>query len=317
MSDIVQISHLSHAYDQRLALDDLSLNIAAGEMFGFLGPNGSGKTTLFRILSTLIPVQPGHVRMFDLDAATQRDAIRQRIGVVFQSPSLDKQLTAEENLMHQGHLYGLRGADLRQRMTDALKAVGLLDRADERTEHFSGGMRRRVEVAKGLLHRPRILLLDEPSTGLDPGARIDLWQHLRQINQNDGVTVLATTHLMEEAERCSRLAVMARGHLLAADTPAALKERIGGDVITIATHQAVPVSQQLRERLGIECQTIDGALRVEHARGHELVPRIIEAAPGAIDSISVGKPTLEDVFINLTGHRLAEETAPAETASAH
>jgi ABC-2 type transport system ATP-binding protein len=307
MEPIVSVSHLSHRYDDRLALDDLSLAIAPGEMFGFLGPNGSGKTTLFRILSTLIPVAPGHVRICGFDAAEGRDAIRRQIGVVFQSPSLDKQLTAAENLMHQGHLYGLRGADLRRRVSEALSALGLGDRADERVERFSGGMRRRVEVAKGLLHHPRVLLMDEPSTGLDPAARIDMWRHLREINQRHGVTILVTTHLMEEAERCSRLAVMARGRLLAADSPSALKERIGGDVISIATAQPDEVRARVHERLGVEAQDVNGALRIERPRGHEFVPQLIEAVPGLIDSVSVGKPTLEDVFIQLTGHRLSEE----------
>jgi ABC-2 type transport system ATP-binding protein len=245
--------------------------------------------------------------MLGVDASAQRDLIRQQIGVVFQSPSLDKQLTAEENLFHQGHLYGLRGADLRARVSAALQSAGLGQRSRERVQTFSGGMRRRVEVAKGLLHRPRILLLDEPSTGLDPGARIDMWRQLRQINQQDGVTILVTTHLMEEAERCSQLAVMAAGKLLAADTPAALKDRIGGDVITIVSSRAAEVRAILRDRLGVEAQEIEGTLRIERPRGHEFVPQVIEAAPGMIDSVSVGKPTLEDVFIQLTGHRLTEQ----------
>jgi ABC-2 type transport system ATP-binding protein len=305
MAAIAEISHLTHAYGTRTALDDFSLTVQAGVIFGFLGPNGSGKTTLFRILSTLIPVAPGRVKVLGIDVADDRDSVRKQIGVVFQSPSLDKQLTAEENLIHQGHLYGLHGADLRSRVNDALAALGLADRAAERVERFSGGMRRRVEVAKGLLHHPRLLLMDEPSTGLDPAARIEMWRHLRQINQQ-GVTILLTTHLMEEAERCSRLAVMARGRLLAEGTPTALKERIGGDIITITTSSASQVSSQLRQRLGIEPQEIDGTLRIERPRGHEFVPQVIEAAPGLIDSVSVGKPTLEDVFIDLTGRRWSE-----------
>jgi ABC-2 type transport system ATP-binding protein len=305
ITDLIVIDHLTHRYGDRVALDGLSLRIPPGEIFGFLGPNGSGKTTLFRILATLIPVEPGHVQMFGVDASTDRNLIRQQIGVVFQSPSLDKQLTAEENLTHQGHLYGLRGADLQERVHAALAAVGLGDRAKERTERFSGGMRRRVEVAKGLLHRPRVLLLDEPSTGLDPAARIDLWRQLRQINQQDDVTILVTTHLMDEADRCSRLAVMANGKLLASDTPAALKDRIGGDVITITSAHLPEVQAMLREKLGADAQEVEGSLRIERSRGHEFVPQLIEAAPGMIDSVSVGKPTLEDVFIRLTGHKLA------------
>jgi ABC-2 type transport system ATP-binding protein len=304
---IVLSNNLSFSYGDHRALDRLTLQVNPGEIFGFLGPNGSGKTTLFRILSTLIDPPPESVRIMGLDPRIDRDTIRSRIGVVFQSPSLDKQLTAEENLTHQGHLYGLKGPDLRRRVGEALAAVGLSERSKELVGQFSGGMRRRVEVAKGLLHEPRILLLDEPSTGLDPSARIDLWRHLRQINSEAGVTVLVTTHLMEEADRCSRLAIMEQGRLLACDTPAALKDRIGGDVITIASTRASEVRALLRDRLGIEAQEVDGALRFERRQGHEFIPRVIEAAPGMIDAISVGKPTLEDVFIQLTGQRLRND----------
>jgi len=304
---IVEINSLSFAYGTHVALEDLTLQVDAGAIFGFLGPNGSGKTTLFRILSTLLPAPRGRVKVLGLDPSEHRDRIRSRIGVVFQSPSLDKQLTAEENLIHQGHLYGLRGDDLRRRVRDALATVGLGERSRELVGRFSGGMRRRVEVAKGLLHRPRLLLLDEPSTGLDPAARIDLWRHLGQINHDAGVTILLTTHLMEEAERCSRLAILQRGRLLACDSPDALKDRIGGDVITIASSRPAEVRSALHEKLGAEAQEVDGALRLERRRGHEFVPQLIEAAPGLIDSVSVGKPTLEDVFVQLTGHRFRSE----------
>jgi ABC-2 type transport system ATP-binding protein len=187
-----------------------------------------------------------------------------------------------------------------------LKAVALGERAGERVGTFSGGMRRRVEVAKGLLHRPQVLLMDEPSTGIDPSARIDMWKQLRAVRET-GITVLLTTHLMEEAEHCTRLAIMADGKLLACDTPAALKQRIGGDVITIASRSPDTLQKSLREQLGVEAERVGDAVRLERERGHEWVPRLIEAAPGLVESISVGKPTLEDVFIHLTGRRLARE----------
>jgi ABC-2 type transport system ATP-binding protein len=303
---VVSIEHLTHAYAQgRVALNDLSLAVGRGEIFGFLGPNGSGKTTLFRILSTLLPVRQGRVSILGLDLATQRQEIRRQIGVVFQAPSLDKQLTAEENLRHQGHLYGLAGAELERRIDQMLGRVGLEKRPREFVGTFSGGMRRRVELAKGLLHRPRVLLLDEPSTGLDPGARIDLWRYLRQIRDQDGVTILVTTHLMDEAEHCNRLAIMDSGRVVACDTPAALKDQIGGDVITLvpgAGEDLEAMRASIRERVGAEAVVMEKALRIERDRGHEFIPKLVEALPGAIRSVSLGKPTLEDVFVHVTGH---------------
>ena len=305
---IVSVAHLTFRYGDRTALDDLSLDVNPGEVFGFLGPNGSGKTTLFRILSTLIPAPAGSVRMFGRDVATDVAEVRRRIGVVFQSPSIDRQLTAAENLRHHGHLYGLHGRDLEDRIAANLARVGLIDRADDRTDTFSGGMRRRVELAKGLLNHPDVLLLDEPSTGLDPSARIDLWRALADV-RDAGVTVLVTTHLMDEADRCDRLAVMATGRLLACDTPAALKERIGGDVITVQSRDPAALAERLRDQLGVTAERVEDVLRLERPRGHEFVPRVIEAAPGLVESIAVGKPTLEDVFIRLTGQRLRAAAA--------
>lgn len=305
---IVEISNLNYAYGNRQALDGLSLQVQANEIFGFLGPNGSGKTTLFRILSTLIPAPAGAVKMFGKDVACSTDDIRPRMGVVFQSPSLDKELTAAENLRHHGHLYGLGGADLESRIEMQLEKVGLTDRANDRVKGFSGGMRRRVELAKGLLNRPEILLLDEPSTGLDPSARIELWKSLQEIREA-GITILITTHLMDEADRCSGVAILQSGKLIVSDTPTALKERIGGDIITIDATEPDSVEALLKERLGLSVTRDDRFLRIEKPRGHEWVPRIIEAAPHLIVSISVGKPTLEDVFIQLTGNRFDHQLA--------
>jgi ABC-2 type transport system ATP-binding protein len=313
MASIIHIDHLTHRYDQRTALCDVSLQVNAGEIFGFLGPNGSGKTTLFRILSTLIAPQEGEV-LFNLPGESspaslreQRDGVRRRIGVVFQSPSLDKQLTAVENLRHHGHLYGLRGKELENRIDQMLNRVGLENRPKEYVGKFSGGMRRRVELAKGLLTKPDILLLDEPSTGLDPGARIDLWRYLREIRAEAGVTILVTTHLMDEAEHCDRLAIMDSGKLAACDTPEALKSRIGADVITLSTDDAPGLAAAIRERFNISAEQIDSTVRMERQRGHEFIPQLVEAFIGKIKSVSLGKPTLEDVFIHVTGHGFKDQ----------
>jgi ABC-2 type transport system ATP-binding protein len=310
-SAAIDISHLVHHYGPRQAIVDLSLSIDRGEIFAFLGPNGGGKTTLFRLLSTLIPLQSGRVSVLSFDLASQQQAVRERIGVVFQAPSLDKKLTVLENLRHQGHLYGLSGRDLKSRQDEMLARLGLTDRAAERCETLSGGLRRRVELAKGMLHRPQLLLLDEPSTGLDPGARADLWSYLSEVREQDGVTVVLTTHLLEEADRADRLAILHTGSLVALGTPAELRATVGGDSITIATSDPAALAEGIRQRFSCEVSVLDGSVRLEQPQGHEWIARLVEAFPGQIESLTLGKPTLEDVFIDRTGHRFWTEPTPA------
>lgn len=302
----VAIEGLSHRYGEREALKGVGFTVAPGEVFGLLGPNGSGKTTLFRILSTLIRPQSGSAKILGFDVAAQTAEVRRRIGVVFQAPSLDKKLTAAENLRHQGHLYGLRGAELEQRIGEMLARVGMAERKDELTEKLSGGQRRRVELAKGLLHRPQVLLLDEPSTGLDPGARRDLMRYLRELSTKDGVTTLLTTHLMEEAEDCARLAVFREGQRIALDSPAALKAQIGGDVVSIESDEAEALHSETKTKLGVEAAVLEGKLRVECEGGAAFVERFAQAFAGRFKTIQLGKPTLADVFLRITGHRFWE-----------
>lgn len=303
----VCVDGVSHRYGNQPALDGVSFSVEQGEIFGLLGPNGGGKTTLFRILSTLLPIQNGNVRIFDCDVANQPDVIRHMIGVTFQSPSLDPKLTVYENLKHQSHLYGLSGKPMRNRIEDLLSRLGLTDRRSDRVESLSGGLKRRVEIAKGLLHNPRLLLLDEPSTGLDPGARHDVWRYLTQLRDESGVTTLVTTHLMEEAEHCDRLGILDRGQLVAVGTPDELRASVGGDCLTIQTEQADGLAQRIEDRFGVKPQHLGESLRIEQEAGHELLRDLVAAFPDDIISVSLGKPTLEDVFITRTGHRFWDD----------
>ncbi|HYX68906.1 MAG TPA: ATP-binding cassette domain-containing protein [Terriglobales bacterium] len=305
---VIQIAGLRHQYDTRVALDDVSFEVREAEIFGLLGPNGSGKTTLFRVLSTLMLPTAGRAVVMGFDAAAQPNQVRRRIGVVFQAESVDVKLTAAENLWHQGHLYGLRGAALQSRIQEMLGRVALSDRAGDKVETFSGGMQRRVELAKGLLHHPSVLLLDEPSTGLDPGARRDLWLYLRKLRDEEQITIIVTTHLMEEAEYCDRLAILSDGKLVALGTPGELKSEIGGDVILLEpAKDAEALAANIGQRFQLKPAVIDGKVRLEIEQGHRFVTDVVEAFPGEIQSVSVSKPTLEDVFIDRTGHRFWNE----------
>ncbi len=302
----IEVEHLTHAYAERTALNDVSFSIRRGEIFGLLGPNGGGKTTLFRVLSTLLPVQSGLVRVLGMNANDSASQIRQRIGVTFQAPSLDRRLTVRENLVHQGHLYGLHGSVLKERIENRLSRLGLSDRMHARVDSLSGGLQRRAEIAKGMLHDPELLLLDEPSTGLDPGARHDLWRYLQQLRDESGVTVVVTTHLMEEAEKCDRLGLLDHGQLIALGSPSELRSEIGGDCLTIIAAEPDKLAHQIRHRFAVESRAFGNTLRIERTRGHELLRELVDAFPDQITSVSLGKPSLEDVFIAKTGHRFWE-----------
>lgn len=299
----VCLEQISHSYGQRQALKELSLSVLSGEIFVFLGPNGGGKTTLFRVLSTLIPQQSGSAQILGFNLRRETIEIRRRIGVVFQAPSLDRKLTVAENIQQQAALYGLFGAELQRRRDELLVQFALRDRAHERVEKLSGGLRRRVELAKGMIHRPELLLLDEPSTGLDPGARADLWDYLHRARQESGVTIILTTHLLEEADKADRIAILNEGQLVALDTPDALRSSVGGDLIVIESSNAEDLAAGLRSRLSLPAKVMEGVVRLETANGHQWVARIVEEFPGQVGAIRLGKPTLEDVFIARTGHR--------------
>jgi ABC-2 type transport system ATP-binding protein len=305
----VRVTNLCRQYGARAALIGVSFSVVRGELFALLGPNGGGKTTLFKILSTLLPATSGEAEVFGQSLIRNPHAVRSCLGVVFQHPSLDAKLTVLENLQHHGHLYGLRGKPLRERSVVMLKQLGLTERANDVVETLSGGMQRRVELAKGLLHQPNLLLLDEPSTGLDPGARREFNNYLVQLRDHEGVTIILTTHIMEEAERCDRVGILHQGKLVALDTPNALKTQVGGDVIAIRTPNLREFREKLMTRFGCEPTLVDGTLRIERPRGHEFVREMVEAFPGEVQSVTFGRPTLEDVFIHQTGQRFWEVEA--------
>lgn len=311
----VQVEKVVFRYGERTALAGVSFQVGRGEIFGLLGPNGGGKTTLFRILSTLLEPAEGRASIFGADVKTQSLDVRRHIGVVFQNQSLDRRLSVEENLVCQGHLYGIKGAELKSRIEDAMRQTGVLDRRADGVESLSGGLRRRVELAKCLLHRPRLLLLDEPSTGVDPAVRIDFWNYLRKLREQQGVTVLLTTHLLEEADKCDRLAILDHGSLVASGTPDELKSRIGGDVITLASADAEGLARTLEEQFSIRGQVLDGTVRFEHERGPETVAQLLRALPPSVASVTVARPSLEDVFIGATGKRFGEGEDEAAKAS--
>ncbi len=298
----IDVAELRHRYGDRVALDGVSLRIGQGELFGLLGPNGGGKSTLFKILATLLRPSGGTARVLGHDVCQQPDAVRRDLGVVFQHASVDPMLTVEENIGHHGRLFGLRGARLRAGLERVLSRLGLVDRRHDRVGTLSGGLQRRTELAKVLVVGARLLLLDEPSTGLDPSARRELIAFLRELRDTDGITIVLTTHDLDEAERCDRVAILDRGRVVGLDAPEALKGRVGGDVLVMQTAAPERLRDAVRQRFGLDGQVVDGMLRLERPRGHELVGALVEAFP-EVQTVTFGKPTLGDVFVHLTGHR--------------
>ncbi len=304
MKAAIRIDDVHHRYGERQALAGISLQVQVGEIFGLLGPNGGGKTTLFKILSTSMPLTQGRIHVFDNDLSHRANTVRKQLGVVFQHPSLDPKLTVLENLQHHGHLYGLWGRALRQRVEVVLQRLGLSERQRDLVETLSGGLQRRVELAKALMHEPSLLLLDEPSTGLDPGARLDFTATLEELRDKQGVTIMLTTHLLDEAERCDRVGILHEGRLVAVDTPEALKGRVGGDVVVIDSSTPEALCERIKGCFTCKPVVVNHKIRVEIERGHTFVRDVVEAFAEMVQAVTFGKPTLEDVFIHLTGHQL-------------
>ncbi|MCB0417517.1 MAG: ABC transporter ATP-binding protein [Bdellovibrionaceae bacterium] len=293
---------IRHEYGKRLALEGLSLEIPTGTVFGLIGPNGSGKSTAFKILSTQMLPSSGDLEILGLPIAAVGE-IRKRMGVVFQSPALDKKLGVAENLRIQGWLYGLSGKLLEERIVAVLEHLGVRDRSGDKVESLSGGLQRRVEIAKALLHKPRLLILDEPTTGLDANIRRDLLNYFRKLRDDDGMTILFTTHYLEEAEACDRVALLEGGKLVAYDTPRSLTASMQQEILTITAAGAAALQQEIQKESGLQLQLVGEELRAEGHEAHKRVAWIMERWGERIDSLRVGRPTLEDYFIKKTGQR--------------
>ena len=299
----LDIQNVTHHYAKLVALSNLSLRVNQGEIFGILGPNGSGKSTLFRLISTLAGLQTGDIKVNGFSVKSDTNRVREQLGVVFQSPSLDRKLTVMENMLCQAALVGLRGTERSERIAELVGSMGLQEKLNVRCEKLSGGQKRRVELAKGLLHRPQVLLLDEPSTGLDPASRLDLWHLLTELRKSSGTTVILTTHLLEEADKCDRVAILNSGSLVACDSPEQLRSETGDILVSITANDPAEVARVLSEQFEMVSVIFDQQVRINSREAVLQLPAIVEATKLLASSVSVGRPSLEDVFIAKTGHK--------------
>ncbi len=305
----IEVLDLVKAYGEVEAVRDVSFTVAAGEVFGFLGPNGAGKSTTINMLCTLVRPTSGSACVAGYDVVRQRDAVRRHIGLVFQDQTLDVNLTAAQNLRLHAELYGIDPGVVPARMQQMLQMVDLADRSDQQVITFSGGMRRRLEIARGLMHSPRVLFLDEPTIGLDPQTRSSIWRYIRALQESEGTTIFMTTHYMDEAEFCDRIAIMDRGEIVVLDTPEALKASVGADRVTLGTADDEAALAALRDRFGVEASVADGVVTCHVASGEAFVPRLFDEWDPAlppITSVAVARPTLDDVFMRYTGSTIRD-----------
>jgi ABC-2 type transport system ATP-binding protein len=313
MTVAIHVDHLTRKFNDLVAVNDISFEIEQGEIFGLLGPNGAGKTTTLAMLSTMLKPTSGSATVNGMNIITNEDGVRKSIGIVFQDQSLDEELTAWENMDFHGRLYRIPGEVSRQRISELLNLVDLEDRKNDIVKTFSGGMRRRLEIARGLLHHPAVLFLDEPTLGLDPQTRNLLWQYIAKLSKDHGITIILTTHYMEEADRlCNRIAIIDHGKIIALDTPANLKDGMGGDVVTIRSSDPAAIVAALKEPwvLRIEQHDLEVIISLQSAEQHVgTIVTLLNRYQIAIESISIHKPTLEDVFLSFTGKTIREEDA--------
>jgi ABC-2 type transport system ATP-binding protein len=310
----ISVSALTKRYGQVEAVRGIDFDVATGETFGFLGPNGAGKSTTISILCTLINPTSGRAAVAGHDVVRERDTVRRNIGLVFQDSTLDSYLTAEQNLRFHADLYGVPRSAVGPRMRQVLEMVGLWDRRQSLVSTYSGGMQRRLEIARGLLHAPHVLFLDEPTVGLDPQTRSSIWQYINDLKQREDITIFLTTHYMDEAENCDRIAIIDHGQIVAIDTPEALKASIGKDRVQISTADDEAAIAELRDRFGIEAATHEGLVTFSVESGEEFVPRLFSGLDVPIRSVSVSRPSLDDVFMSYTGRTIRDTEATSADA---
>ena len=297
----VEVLDLVKSYGEVEAVRGIDFEVGAGETFGFLGPNGAGKSTTINMLCTLVRPSGGQARVAGHDVVTERDEVRRNIGLVFQDTTLDGYLTAEQNLRLHAELYGVPRESVEPRMEQVMEMVGLWERRDSLVSTFSGGMKRRLEIARGLLHSPRVLFLDEPTVGLDPQTRSSIWSYIRELKANEDITIFLTTHYMDEAEYCDRIAIMDRGEIIVLDTPEALKASVGQDRVQIQTDDDEAAIEALRDVFEIEAKVVEGMVTFGVPEGEHFVPRLFGELGRPIRSVNVSRPSLDDVFMSYTG----------------
>jgi len=305
----IEVNGLERKFGDFVAVDRIQFRVEHGEVFGFLGPNGAGKSTTIKMLCTLLKPTAGAAQVNGFDVATEPGRVRESIGIIFQDYSLDDRITALENLRFHCMIYHVPRRERETRIREMLEMVNLTDRANDRVRQFSGGMKRRLEIARGLLHHPAVLFLDEPTVGLDPQTRQNIWEHIHELRKREGITIFMTTHYMDEAENCDRIAIIDHAHVIALDTPAVLKANVGGDVVRVRTADNARALEALITDFGLAPIEENGTIRFEVTAGDSFVPQLITRLPVTVQSVDIARPTLNDVFLDLTGRAIREEGA--------
>jgi ABC-2 type transport system ATP-binding protein len=308
---MIEVRRLGRQFGELEAVKDVSFEVGEGEVFGLLGPNGAGKTTTISMLTTLLRPTSGQASVNHSDIATQQSAVRRSIGLVFQRTTLDETLTAEQNLRFHAYAYGVAAEVRERRLRELMIMVELWDRRGSKVRTFSGGMKRRLEIARGLLHDPRVLFLDEPTLGLDPQTRRRIWEYLSELRARDGLTIFLTTHYMDEAEHCDRIAIIDHGRIVALNTPARLKGAVGGDLITIATGDGQSAAEEIRRRYGLSPSLADGTVSFQVSAGETFLPEFVRSFSQPLEAIGLRRPTLDDVFMHLTGREIRDPDGEA------